>query len=129
MPMSPVPAADIRSRRKSRSRLTKADYQSAGSPPLTRATRTHNRAAKRPRPKWASSLAFRVFGIGLAEAFFGLSNSGRSHVATARPLAQINGAATPAAEREFRVRALDGFLADRAAKFYGPLARHTIFLL
>src|SRR5579864_2399216 len=129
MPMSLIPAADIRPRRKSRSRLTKADYRSAGSPPLTTATRTHNRAATRPGPKWASWLAFRVFGIGLADAFFGISNRRRNHVPTARPLAQINGAATLAAEREFRVRALDGFLADRAAKFYGPLARHTIFLL
>lgn len=41
----------------------------------------------------------------------------RDYISAAGPFAEINGATPVAAEWKFSVSALDGFLADRTAKF------------
>jgi hypothetical protein len=72
-----------------------------------------------------SSLLFvHIFGRTDAELFLGIRNRRRNYVLAACPLAEINGAAVIAAEREVGVAAFHSFLADRAAEFQSSLARH-----
>jgi hypothetical protein len=55
----------------------------------------------------------------------GTSHRRRNHVSPARPLAQVNHAASLAAERKFGVGSFDGFLADWASKLEGAFADHN----
>src|SRR5205807_8066065 len=80
-------------------------------------------ARTRSHPK--SSRFFRwIVRVAVADRIERVGDWRRNHIATACPFSQVNGATTVAAEREFRVRAFHGFLADRTAEFESALARH-----
>src|SRR5581483_530109 len=66
--------------------------------------------------------------ISVFEAsFFRVGNRSGDHVSAARPLAQVNQAASFGAERELRIAAQHYFLASRAAQAANFLLRHGGF--
>jgi len=74
----------------------------------------------------ASRFVLLLFWSPVSDSFLGVGYRRRDHIGAAGPLAQIDNAAAVAAEREVRVAAFHGLLADGTAEFEGTLTRHTV---
>src|SRR5208337_8434 len=76
-------------------------------------------------PLLLSRIFVQIFGSAGPDLLFRIRSGRRNHIGATRPFTQIDGAAAVAAEREFSIIALDGFLADRASELERAFARHV----
>src|SRR5579863_4143216 len=113
MPKSPAPAETDRYLKKSRQ-----DTPIAGNLPMGR----------RRFPANQSRFFVRIFGGDFANLLVCVLDR-RDYVRPARPFTQVDCPAAVATEGKLRVATLDGFLADRTAKFQSTLARHRLRVL